>query len=546
MWQPSLLALRRSSSTRVIHPKAFSRAAFTGEGKTVGAFPFSNPFFPSSSSPPPDSSGGSSPFGSKEDRWTSTRTGMEVDSQCHRPITDPNFSPRHVDETPRESSLVPLSSSTSQGSSKAKKRRVTFPLLPVPSRRVIIHQLEDPIPSSSLTSSTNASSASLTGKHLWGATRLARENKNVRRTQQVCVVGGKESIQRIWSEYRIRPHVVYVPNVNEMEEEETEGSTFSPHDNSDAASIPSWCLTNTTLPTYIVRCSPVDIQRHLLSASFSTPYAAEFPWHPSQLLPLAHAIKTEVPTEEAKTEKTSETGGAELYTRSISGRGGDNIDSMLVLVGLRIPSNVGMLIHAAEVMGFASVALIHCVDPFQEKVLRASHGSALSPKLQLYEYEDPTSGSGPPTGSCSVVSLLCTIAAQHHLMPLLAVPSQEEEPAFEIAKRFHCFNVSTRTQKLKREGDDSDGTIPVASSFSTPLGPMLVLGGESKGLESLADAPWTVPYQTVTLPIPNATVDSLNVGVAGSILMDLFRPSAEKNFKKVEEITGPSPIPLVE
>lgn len=491
--------------------------------------------------------------------------GMEEeDSQRHPHTTDPNFHSRHREATPRESSLVPLSS-TSQGSSKAKIRGVTFPLLPAPSRGVIIHQLEDPIPSMSLTSSTSTPSAVLTGKQLWGATRLARENKNVRRTQQVCVVGGKESIQRIWNEYGIRPHVVYVPNVKEMEEEEeemvqrsnrvekdgeeTEASTFSPHDSHDTASIPSWCLANTTLPTYIVRCAPVDIQRYLLSASLSAPYAAEFPWHPSQLLPLSFAVKTEVPSEEAKTEKVSETGGAELHTRSISARGGGNdIASMLVLVGLRIPSNVGMLIHAAEVMGFASVALIHCVDPFQEKVLRASNGSALSPKLQLYEYEDSTSGSGLPTGPSSVVSLLCTIAAQHHLMPLLAVPSQEEEPAFEIAKRFHCFNASARTQELKkREGADSDGTISTAaSSFSTPVGPMLVLGGESHGLESLTDAPWTVPYQTLTLPIPNAMVDSLNVGVAGSILMDLFRPSAEKHFKQVEEITGVSPIPLVE
>lgn len=578
MWRPSFNALRRSSSTRLIHPKTLSQAGFTRDNSSpAGEFPFSDHHSSSLSSTSTSSS--SSPsllkardlffssdesFLSRNETTDTSRSGAAAFSGTS---TDSGFSGLHQDKEERRSALAPLSTTSQRGSSRMRKQGLKFPLLPVPSRRVIIQQLNDPIPTSSTSTTTSTADSSplpLTGRQLWGATRLARENKHVRRSQQVCVVGGKESIQRIWNEYHIRPHVVYVSNIRGIEEEEEEeverekeeeesreeGSHVS-HNWNTSSDVPSWCLSNHDLPTYIVRCPPVDIQRHLLSASLSTPYAAEFPWHPSQLLPLSYALKTQVEKEATGKDTSQEmSSSASSPHHSPSScameKGEKNIPSMLVLVGLRIPSNVGMLIHAAEVMGFSSVALIHCVDPFQEKVLRASYGSVLSPHLQLYEYEDQGSGVGGANPPSSLVSTLCTIAAQHQLMPFLAVPSQEEEPAFEVAKRFHSFNATARAQKEEIDGEVSSGSASRVSSSPTPVGPMLVLGGESRGLEVLADAPWTVPYQTLTLPIPNATVDSFNVGVAGSILMDLFRPSAEKHFKQVQQITGPSPIPLVE
>lgn len=386
-----------------------------------------------------------------------------------------------------------------------------FPLLPPANKGVVIQDLEDVVPQEQLSPVEVSSSLRLTGLELWRASRLARENKAIRRTHHVCVVGGKESIKRIWHEYHIRPNVVYVPNISLPDEEEQ----IEDDSRQAVSSAPSWCWASPTLPTYIVRCSPVRIQRQLLHAERSSPYAAEFSWHPSLLCPLSLAFNC--------TEKTS--------------REKSSITSMLVLVGLRIPSNVGMLIHAAEALGFSSIALVHCLDPFQEKVIRASEGTVFSPKLQLYEYDQTVDNSA------SLVSLLSNIAAQHRLCPLLAVPSQEEESAFELAKRFHTHNRRSRVRSSESIESKSISTALVPHSQASnaptfPLGPMLVLGGEARGLEALGDSAWSVPFLTVTLPIPNPSVDSLNVAAAGSILMNLFRPSAESQFNDIVTSTG--------
>lgn len=58
---------------------------------------------------------------------------------------------------------------------------------------------------------------------------------------------------------------------------------------------------------------------------------------------------------------------------------------MLVLVGLRIPSNVGTLLRAAVDMQFDSVVLINTVDALHEKVLRACDGALFHPNLHIYE-----------------------------------------------------------------------------------------------------------------------------------------------------------------
>lgn len=332
-------------------------------------------------------------------------------------------------------------------------------------------------------------------------------------------MGGEESIRRIWCQYRVRPNVVYLPSPHSCLSPAVEDATIrgdgdqvgvnmeSSSSSSSRERIPSWCQSALgELPTYIVHAPPVEIQRQLLSAEMSTPYAAEFPFRPSQILPLSSALKME--DGPAPQDETHNNNNNNIDRSLTSPPSVQNISSMLVLVGLRIPSNVGMLIHAAEAMGFSCVTLVHCVDPFQEKVVRASRGSVFSPTVQLFEVPSDEQQDGR-----SVVSTLSTIAAQHRLLPLLAVPSQEEKPAFEVAKQFHAFNAS-----------------PAASSRS--LGPMLILGGESHGLRLLADGTaWSVPYKTLTLPIPNASIQSFNVGVAGCILMDLFRPGARSHFE---------------
>ncbi|RNF11147.1 putative RNA methyltransferase [Trypanosoma conorhini] len=307
----------------------------------------------------------------------------------------------------------------------------------------------------------------VSGRQLWNSTKLLRENRHLRRSSQACVVGGADAIRRAWREYKIQPHVVYVPNTE--------------------PAVPAWCLQE-ELPSCVVCCSPVDVNKSLLSAERGDGYAAEFP------IPTSPSLEAFV--------------GPQKLTR---------LASALVLVGLRIPSNVGVLIRAAVDMGFESVILDDCVDLFHEKVLRASGGAVFAPTLKVFE----TRGAS--------ASLLSRIALEHQLLPLLAVPSQTAEPAFNVAKRLHESNAA------RRQKCDAG-----AGATNAHLGPMLILGSESKGLESLAGE-WTVPHRVVSLPLPNSSITSINVGVAGSVLLHAFRPAAEKHYASLSEIALQEP-----
>ncbi|ORC88807.1 uncharacterized protein TM35_000152380 [Trypanosoma theileri] len=300
---------------------------------------------------------------------------------------------------------------------------------------------------------------SLTGRQMWNSTKLIRENRNFRQTHSACVVGGSDAIKCIWRKYKIVPNVVYVPDTE--------------------PSVPAWCLEE-DLPTCIVRCSPVEINRKLLSAERADGYAAEFSIPPFPIL--------------------ENYLGEKKFTR---------LSSMLVLIGLRIPSNVGLLIKAAVDMGFESILLNDCVDLYNEKVLRASGGAVFSPKIKLFE-----------THSVSI-SVLSDIAMDHKLLPLLAVPSQNAESAFTVAKRLHSLNEA---KKNHEEGEE----------IKDHCGPMLILGSESQGLRSLAGE-WSIPHQFVSVPLPNPSVGSINVGVAGSVLLHAFRPAAEAHFAQLAQ-----------
>ncbi|CAJ1008989.1 putative SpoU rRNA Methylase family [Leishmania naiffi] len=359
------------------------------------------------------------------------------------------------------------------------------------------------------------------GQQLWAATKALRSNKLVRKVNAACVVGGASAIQRVWRTYKIRPNVVYVPNTTSV--------------------VPAWCLEE-ELPTVIVRCSPVAVKRHLLSAEYSDGYAAEFPLpvncvtEATALLappPKSAESETAVPSTSdalsSLSEKPSATGpqAARPLDNAFSHHA---LEAMLVLVGLRIPSNVGALLRAAADMGYDAVVLVNCADPTQEKVLRASDGTVLSPALRIYETE---------TTEQACVSLLSSIAVQHYLMPFLAVPSQEVEPAFEVAKRFHVYNARNKeaAASLASRGAAAGHSDDLSAPPPPKLGAMVILGSEARGLRDL-NGKWSVPYQLVTLPLPNPMVDSFNVSVAGSVLMHLFRPSAASHFTRLVALSG--------
>jgi tRNA G18 (ribose-2'-O)-methylase SpoU len=351
------------------------------------------------------------------------------------------------------------------------------------------------------------------GQELWVGTQVLRSNTHARHTNAACVVGGASAIRRIWRTYRIRPNVVYVPNTD--------------------PAVPAWCL-EADLPTVIVRCSPVAVKRQLLSAEYSDGYAAEFPL-PVNTVSDATGLLVDADATATTGTEAAAASAASRPDQPLHGPFGPHaVKAMLVLVGLRIPSNVGALLRAATEMGYDAAVLVNCVDATQEKVLRASDGTALSPTLRIYETD---------TTAQACVTLLSRIAAQHHLLPLLAVPSQEVDPAFEVAKRFHAYNSRNNDQR-KTEGDShsqSPSSAVQESGLQAPtpphLGAMVVLGSEAQGLRDLQGT-WGVPYQLVTLPLPNPMVDSYNVSVAGSVLLHLFRPAASDHFDRLVALSG--------
>lgn len=381
------------------------------------------------------------------------------------------------------------------------------PAAPVLTEPVVLDSVEDSVV-------VAATEQVVDGRRLWTGTKVLRANKHVRRSSAACVVGGASAIQRVWRRYKVRPNVVYVPNTE--------------------AAVPAWCL-EAALPTVLVRSSPVAVRQQLLSAEYSDGYAAEFPL-PPQCVSDATALLAPPPSGPRTPDPSAPPPPADpAPARPLHDPLGYHaVKAMLVLVGLRIPSNVGALLRAAVDMGYDAAVLVNCADPMQEKVLRASDGTALSPALRLYETE---------ASEQACVSLLSSIAAQHHLLPLLAVPSQEVEPAFEVAKRFHVYNAAHQAREdgaATTRGDGGGGAGTTGSLRAPPppqLGAMVVLGSEAQGLRDLHGR-WAVPYQFVTLPLPNPMVDSYNVSVAGSVLLDLFRPGAAAHFTRLVELSG--------
>jgi tRNA G18 (ribose-2'-O)-methylase SpoU len=273
----------------------------------------------------------------------------------------------------------------------------------------------------------------------------------------VIVTGGAAAIRRMWYDYGIRPNVVFAPDTE--------------------PELPAWCTSHPTLPSIVVRASPVQINRTLLSAERNDGFAAEFP---APVLP---------PLIDLLNPQTA-------------------LRSLLVLHQVRIPSNVGALVRAAVEYGFEGVLLDGCADVFSEKVVRASEGAVASPACKVFQAGDDDSAP---------FAVMQHAALSNRLMPLFAVPSQNAEDVVSAARQFHTSNAKHRTP-----GGDPN----------LVCGPMLVLGSESQGLRQL-ESQWGIPVKTVSVAINNAHIDSINVAMAGSILMNHFQPAAEARFSRL-------------
>ena len=136
----------------------------------------------------------------------------------------------------------------------------------------------------------------------------------------------------------------------------------------------------------------------------------------------------------------------------------------LILDRLQDPGNVGTLIRSAKAFGFDDVYLIDCADSYSEKVVRSSAGTALSIRL--------------------------------HQVSLDEVERNKTKIA-DVFMVADMFGESISKIRLPK------GRIAV------------IIGNEGQGvcdeLKSLADI-------TISIPM-RAGVESLNAGVAGSIIM---------------------------
>ena len=144
----------------------------------------------------------------------------------------------------------------------------------------------------------------------------------------------------------------------------------------------------------------------------------------------------------------------------------------LALERVQDPGNVGTLLRSAAAFGFDAVLLSDgCASPFAPKTLRASMGAAV--RIPVIE-----AGSMPETvAALRAKKITCLAAALYHSEPLSAASA--------------CY----------------------------PDGVCVVIGSEGQGL---TDATIAACNAAVRIPMTDR-VESLNAGIAGSILLWHFR-----------------------
>jgi tRNA G18 (ribose-2'-O)-methylase SpoU len=157
---------------------------------------------------------------------------------------------------------------------------------------------------------------------------------------------------------------------------------------------------------------------------------------------------------------------------------------LLVLSGLQDPGNVGTLIRTAHACGVTAVVSLEdasACDPYSPKVVRATAASVAQLPIvrtdtaSFLSFCSPSSGVGPRVAL--VGSSVSAATGTHY-------------------RRFPW-------------------AIPAGSEF---IASAVCVGSEGRGLCPLLDAAIS-PSQRVVVPMAPGTTESLNVGVAGSLLL---------------------------
>lgn len=142
----------------------------------------------------------------------------------------------------------------------------------------------------------------------------------------------------------------------------------------------------------------------------------------------------------------------------------DSVGNALILDNLQDPGNVGTLIRSAVAFGFKDVYLVGCADVYSEKVIRSSAGTILKARLHICDFND-------------------------------IVNSKEK-----IAQNFIVADMS---------GESIDKIRLPKTRFA------VIIGNEGRGV---SEAFMTFANTKIAIPM-SSEVESLNAGVAGSIIM---------------------------
>ena len=147
--------------------------------------------------------------------------------------------------------------------------------------------------------------------------------------------------------------------------------------------------------------------------------------------------------------------------------GFDSVVNSVVLDNLQDPGNVGTLIRSAVAFGFNDVYLVGGVDPYNEKVVRSSAGTILKARIHCCDFSE------------------------------FDVSKEKISKYFVVADMF----------------GESLNEIRLPNSKIA-----VIIGNEGNGV---SDSFLNIANIKVSIPMMNG-VESLNAGVAGSIIMQKF------------------------
>lgn len=183
----------------------------------------------------------------------------------------------------------------------------------------------------------------------------------------------------------------------------------------------------------------------------------------------------------------------ELKSRAGSGWHSGLNQFRLVDVDVQDPGNLGSLLRTCTCLGWRPVLLLpNCCDPFNEKVIQAAKGATFSLPILPTTYD-----------------ALDDVLQSKELIPIGAVAHSGN------------FNILIFKSCALEDGDDPENVLQNVKG----QGVCLVLGNEGQGL---SDEIRQRCRSLVSIP-QTSLIDSLNVSVAGGILMYILNPPQNKS-----------------